>query len=135
MTRATKANDSGLTAKKFDSEKPRVDLLPTRALLETSKVLAFGAEKYGENNWREGFKWSRLIGALLRHTFAFMRGEDVDEETGLSHMAHAACCVLFLLEHVLLGYGVDDRFIEAKPEPEKPEAHPGFLERIRRLGR
>jgi hypothetical protein len=124
----------GLTAKKYDSEKARVDLLPTLALIETAKVLAFGAEKYGENNWRGGFKWSRLLGALLRHTFAFMRGEYIDEETGLSHMAHAACCVLFLLEHIILGYGTDDRFKEPEPEVE-PKARPGFLKRIRSLGR
>lgn len=95
---------------KFDGAKPRTDLLPTLSLTEVSKVLDFGAHKYGENNWRIGFKWSRLIGASLRHIFAFMRGEDNDEETGLSHLAHAACCVLFLLEHILLKYGVDDRY-------------------------
>jgi hypothetical protein len=97
-------------ALKFDSEKARVELLPFAALEETAKVLGFGAEKYGEHNWRNGFKWSRLLGALLRHTFAFIRGEDKDPETGLSHMAHAACCVLFLLEHILLKYGEDDRY-------------------------
>jgi hypothetical protein len=103
-------------ALKFDGAKPRVELLPFAALEETSKVLAFGVEKYGEHNWRNGFKWSRLLGAMLRHIFAFLRGEDNDPETGLSHMAHAACCVLFLLEHILLKYGEDDRYTQRGPE-------------------
>ncbi len=115
-------NEEKKIALKFDSAKPRVDLLPTRALEETAKVLAFGAEKYGENNWRSGFAWSRLIGAALRHLFAFMRGEDCDEETGLSHLAHASCCVLFLLEHIILKYGSDDRYKEPKPVIEIVEA-------------
>ena len=96
--------------KKHDQEKPRTDLLPPVALEEIAKVLSFGASKYADHNWRLGFKYSRLIGAALRHIFAFSKGEDKDPETGLSHLAHAACCILFLLDHTILGYGRDDRY-------------------------
>jgi hypothetical protein len=97
---------------KYDGEKPRLDLLPTEALEEIAKVLTFGAKKYNDNNWRAGFKWTRVLGALLRHLFAWSRGEDLDPETGLSHMAHAGCNVLFLLTFVLTESGVDDRWKE-----------------------
>lgn len=94
---------------KFDGEKVRLHLLPTEAIEEVGKVLTFGAMKYGERNWEKGLAWSRCFGAALRHLFAWWRGESLDPETGLSHMAHAACCVLFLLSYEMRSTGTDDR--------------------------
>jgi hypothetical protein len=105
----------GDEAVKFDSEKVPLDLLPFEALVEVGKVLNFGAKKYARHNWRKGFHWSRLLGAALRHLFSWARGEDRDPETGLSHLAHAACTVLFLLSHELEGLGEDDRVNSVKP--------------------
>jgi len=98
-------------ALKFDQDKPRMDLLDAHAIEQLSKVLGFGAKKYAAHNWREGLTKSRLIGAALRHLFAYLRGVDVDEETGLSHAAHAMCCCMFLLglEH---RPELDDRYKE-----------------------
>ncbi len=96
---------------KFDTAKVRVELLPTDALYEIGKVLTFGAQKYAAGNWAtgSGFAWSRLLGGLWRHTFAWARGEDNDPESGISHLAHAGCMLLFLLSHVLRKKGTDDR--------------------------
>lgn len=99
---------------KHDGDKPALALLPFRATEEVAKVLAFGAKKYGTYNYKAGFAYTRLISAALRHVFAFARGHDKDEETGLSHLAHAACCVLFLLDQQLAGTGEDDRWKEDK---------------------
>lgn len=96
-------------ATKHDSGKLPLELLPFEALEEVGKVLKFGAEKYDAHNWRKGFIWSRLIGAALRHVFSFAKGEDKDPETGLSHLAHACCCILFLLSFTLTNNGNDDR--------------------------
>lgn len=95
---------------KLDLGKTRLDLLPFRAVKAVGDVLTFGAKKYKDNNWRGGMKWGRLIGAALRHIFAFMCGEDRDPESGLHHLAHAACDVLFVLEYVITGTAEDDRF-------------------------
>jgi hypothetical protein len=95
---------------KHDNEKVRVELLPTKPLLMIGDVLTFGAKKYAAHNWRGGFDYSRLIGANLRHILAFNDGEDNDPESGLSHMAHAGCCTLFLLEQIAKGTGNDDRY-------------------------
>lgn len=95
--------------RKFDGGKPRLELLPGDALLEVSKVLAFGARKYGDRNWEQGMSWGRVVGALLRHLFAWFGGEDKDPETGLNHTAHVACNALFLLAYVLRNTGTDDR--------------------------
>lgn len=107
------------SAIKQDSEKPRLELLSSIALTEIAKVLTFGAKKYDDHNWRQGFKWSRLLGAALRHLFAFIGGEDKDPETGLSHLAHLGCCVLFLLEHEVTHKDLDDRY---KPDANKPRS-------------
>ena len=59
--------------------------------------MGFGAGKYGKGNWAMGLSYSRLIDACLRHTLAWAEGEDNDHETGLSHLAHARCCLGMLL--------------------------------------
>lgn len=98
--------------KKFDNGKDNLALLsnlPLKELLEVSKVIEFGAKKYGRNNWKRGTSWLRVSSALLRHIFAFLAGENNDNETGISHLAHAMCNLLFLLYYVNNTVGEDDR--------------------------
>lgn len=82
---------------KYDTGKPRMDLLPAYSLEQIALVLGFGAQKYASWNWSKGIAYSRLLGAALRHLFAWARGENTDKESGLSHLAHAGCCILFLI--------------------------------------
>ncbi len=82
---------------KYDENKVRVDLLPVRALHEVAKVLTFGAKKYGANNWQNVKPLRRYFRAAIGHLWARALGEYLDPESGLPHLAHAACCVLFLL--------------------------------------
>jgi len=93
----------------ISDEKIPLHLLPTAALEEVGKVMAFGAVKYGEDNWMLGLPWRRTIGSCLRHIFLWVRGQDVDKESGLPHLAHAACNLLFILEWIELKRGKDDR--------------------------
>jgi hypothetical protein len=104
------------TALKFDQNKLPLHLLSTEALNQTAAVLAFGAQKYAEHNWRAGFAWSRPLSAAMRHITAFNNGEDRDPESGLSHLAHAACCIMFLLEFEKTHPHLDDRFKPSIPE-------------------
>jgi hypothetical protein len=102
---------SGGTGVKHDQEKPQLGLLPIEAIEAVGRVMTFGAKKYDADNWRKGFLYRRVLGAALRHIFAFIRGEDCDTESGESHLAHAACCVLFTLTFVLEGKNsLDDRY-------------------------
>lgn len=87
-------------AQKADKDKLPLDLLDPAALEGIAAVLAFGAKKYAPHNWRQGFKWSRLVAAMLRHTFAIMRGEYTDPESGLPHIDHVGCCWMFLSNHM-----------------------------------
>jgi hypothetical protein len=73
-------------------------------------VLAHGAEKHGTYNWCNGTRYGRLYRALLSHAWAWWRGEDTDPESGLSHLAHCICNLLFLMEYQRNGWGEDDRF-------------------------
>lgn len=84
---------------KYDGEKPKMHLLPPKAIIEVAKVLTFGANKYDEENWKklEDLQ-SRYTSGALRHIFAHMDGEDLDSESNVSHVAHAICCLLFKLE-------------------------------------
>ena len=107
------------TALKFDQDKLPLHLLSTEAMNQTAAVLAFGAQKYAEHNWRNGFAWSRPLSAAMRHITAFNAGEDRDPESGLSHLAHAACCIMFLLEFEKTHPHLDDRYKPNLPPASK----------------
>lgn len=86
-----------MEGKKFDQNKPRMDLLPMDALLEVAKVLTFGATKYGDRNWELGIDPQRLRAAQMRHDAATELGELTDPESGLIHTAHKATDALMEL--------------------------------------
>jgi hypothetical protein len=103
------ATASGTEGTKFDQGKAPWHLLPWGAVAVVVSVLDFGCRKYGPRNWEKGMDYSRLFSAAQRHMTAWFNGEDKDPETGLSHLAHAGCCVLFLLTFTITGKGNDDR--------------------------
>lgn len=83
---------------KHDQAKPRFSLIPHQALWQVVAVLEFGAKKYGAENWRgvENAR-QRYFDACHRHLNAWWQGESVDDESGLPHLAHAVCCLIFLM--------------------------------------
>lgn len=101
---------------KHDISKTDWSLVPMECVEDIVKVLEFGAKKYSANNWRtgEGFRYTRVLNSLIRHIFAWGRGEDLDPESGLSHLAHAGCNIIFLLYYTKHKdrYHNDDRFKE-----------------------
>lgn len=121
MIYTMKDNDAGMEIRfgghKADAGKPPCELLSPIAALGTAQVLAFGAKKYAPNNWRKGLAWMRIIGAIFRHLYAFMAGEDLDPETQLPHVDHVACEVMFLQELYRTRKDLDDRY-----KPEKKES-------------
>jgi hypothetical protein len=102
--------------RKDDSSKVRYDLIPPELLEATAQVLTFGAAKYNARNWEHGMAWGRPFGALMRHMWAWWRGEEKDPETGYSHLWHAACCIAFLVAYEQRNIGTDDRH---KPETKQ----------------
>jgi len=85
---------------KHDGAKARWSLLPFKELGQVVDVLDMGARKYGEGNWKNVYPMrDRYFNAAMRHIMAWWSGEKIDEESGRSHLAHAVCCLLFLMWH------------------------------------
>lgn len=95
---------------KHDGGKLRIDLVPNEFIYGCSRGLEFGARKYGDYNWAQGLKWSRCFAALMRHLWAWWSGNECDDESGLSHLDHAACCLAFLMAYQARKTGEDDRY-------------------------
>lgn len=104
------AREAAATGLKHDQGKEPLSLLSRTWLLGVGSVLAFGAKKYASHNWRGGIERSRLLSAALRHLLAYNEGEDLDPETGLSHLDHASCCLMFARELHETRPDLDDRF-------------------------
>jgi hypothetical protein len=86
------------TGVKFDQEKPQWTLVPFKAFDHVVEVLTIGARKYAPDNWKKvPNARQRYIDAAFRHMSAYAGGEKLDDETGKNHLAHAVCCLLFLL--------------------------------------
>jgi hypothetical protein len=84
--------------RKFDAGKLDYTLLPWEALEEVVKVLAYGLHKYERDNWKYvPDAMQRYEAAGFRHRVARLQGEANDPETGVSHLAHEVCCLLFQL--------------------------------------
>lgn len=84
------------------------------ALLAVAEVSGFGAQKYARYNYLKGYSWSLSFDALQRHLLRFWSGEDLDPESGLPHLGHAAWHCLALLSFLRRDLGVDDRFKQAE---------------------
>lgn len=97
---------------KHDNGKVRFDLVDPDALTGMAKVLTHPIQsgKYPDRNWEKGMSYGRLFASVMRHLWAWWRGEDNDPESGLSHLDHAACCIHFLSAYTKHeGQGTDDR--------------------------
>lgn len=84
--------------RKFDQGKRRFSLIPLKALYAVMDVLEYGAKKYAPGNWRKvPDARTRYYDAAIRHITAWWGGETCDPESGLHHLGHACCCLVFLL--------------------------------------
>ena len=96
-------------AMRFNYGKLQLSMVPPSLAAYCAAPLMYGAIKYERDNWRRGFNWTSIIDSLQRHLDQFKIGEDFDQESKLHHMAHVACNVAFLIEHIEQGLGRDDR--------------------------
>lgn len=97
-------------ALRYDSGKPRYDLIPPEGIEALAQVYTAGAVKYAPRNWEKGMTYTRCFASLMRHAWAWMRGQDNDQETGLPHMAHVAWNALAIVTYQQRGFvHLDDR--------------------------
>lgn len=97
---------------RYNKNKTRWSLLPWDAIERVILVYQFGAKKYSDRNWEQGLSYSDTFESLMRHITAWYNGEQVDPESGLSHLLHAAFNILALITFETRGVGKDDRAIK-----------------------
>ncbi len=88
-----------------------------QALMQLAEVAGHGAQKYARLNFMKGYNWSLSYDACQRHLHAFWSGENLDQESGLPHLAHAGWHCMAMLAFMNRELGEDDRY-----EPVHPEA-------------
>lgn len=94
----TQKNEKPSLGVKFDRNKPMWSLVPPGPMEEVVEVLTYGANKYSPDNWQHvDDPDTRYFNAAMRHIWAWRQGEQFDAESHKSHLAHAVCCLLFLL--------------------------------------
>ena len=97
-------------AKTDDKGKPPLAKIPLALLNEVADVMEYGHAKYGDyNNFKKGMEISRNLSCALRHIYKFQNGEDLDQESTKSHLAHAATRLAFVLQNLKDGTAIDDR--------------------------
>ena len=114
--------------------KPRMEYLVGSVLRGDAAVHAHGADKYGERNWRvDPIKSSTYEAAILRHFMAyFYDREDVDPDSGYSHLYHIRACCAVMLDAEIHGTLIDDRGRTQSGIAEKP-IRPNVHEVMREL--
>lgn len=96
-------------------KKPPLSIIPFRPLCEVAKALQHGADKYGRWNWRDApVSATSHAEPIMRHVMAYLDGEDIDPDSGLSHLAHVISAAFVLLDAVTEGCCIDDRPRSAK---------------------
>jgi hypothetical protein len=95
---------------KKPENKPELSLVYPSMLEAIARVRRYGIDKHGSSeDWRSTDS-IKHFDAMLRHIFAYLDGEEVDQASGLSHLAHVAANVMFEIErrkHVPLIGGVE----------------------------
>lgn len=122
-----------MKALRYNEGKPKLSLIDLEALIPCANVLEYGADKYtvyedtggneikgsevgilsetlkvkvdGRDNWKNGLKKTEVLDSLLRHIAALRNGEDIDPESGLSHIGHIQCNAMFLGSDKLINNG------------------------------
>lgn len=94
---------------KNDDGKLRYDLIPVYPLELLAGAFTIGGKIYADRDWEKGIKWGRVFAAMLRHAWAWWRGEGYDPKDGQHHLAAVAWCAFALMEYELTHPELDDR--------------------------
>ena len=103
---------------RYNSGKPDLSLIPLCTLEDEARVWMYGEAKYKRFNWMKGMAWSVPLACALRHLAAFQKGEDIDSESGQSHIAHAMCNLRMLTLYTQTYKEGDDRPTEYLNVPD-----------------
>lgn len=84
--------------------------IPTTVLAEVGVGMLEGARKYGRHNYRvAGVRSSVYFDAAWGHLMQWWEGEDIDQDSGLSHITKAICSLFVLRDAMIQNMLTDDR--------------------------
>lgn len=79
-------------------------------MMEVGLAMLEGARKYGRHNYRDaGVRASVYYDALMRHMVDWWEGEDIDPDSGLSHVTKAIASLVVLRDSMIRDNWEDDR--------------------------
>lgn len=85
-------------------------------LAEVGVAMLEGAAKYGRHNYRAvGVSGAVYYDATMRHMFSWWEGEDIDPDSGLSHITKAIASLVVLRDAMIQAKFTDDRPPRSKP--------------------
>jgi hypothetical protein len=120
-----------MSGKKNDTSKPDLSLVPAVAMEQMALAFMHGEKKYGRYNYCNGFESHRLVAAALRHLTAYQSGENLDPESGASHLGHALASIAMLLHTSQLGTNRDTRYSPGtRMQVHAPLRGPGITENL-----
>ena len=91
-------------------KKPSLTTIPFPVLYEIGTAMLEGACKYRRHNYRvAGVRVSVYIEAAFRHLAAYWEGEDIDPDSGLSHISKAMASLVVLRDAMMSDMAQDDR--------------------------
>lgn len=104
------------------AKKAPLSTVPAPVLMEVGLAMFEGARKYGRHNYRViGIRSSVYYDAVMRHLMAWWEGEDIDPDSGLSHVTKAMACLAVLRDAQMNGMVMDDR---------PPPMAPGWVQKM-----
>lgn len=86
-------------ALRYNEGKAKWSLVHYNSMLPMIKVLEFGALKYAPRNWMKPMDLTEILESMQRHLASLMDGEEIDKESGISHMGHIQCNAMFYNYH------------------------------------
>lgn len=99
---------------RYNNDKPQMHHIPPKFLLELADLMTQSAKKYSRWNYAKGQPFTMPYDSMMRHICKFMDGQDIDEESGKSHLLHVAANAMIMWttqEYRLSEYPeLDDRF-------------------------
>ena len=115
--------------KNDDEGKLRVDLVAPEIIEAVARISDYGrcdgtgTKKYEDRNWEKGMDWMRQYASAMRHLLDWAKGEDIDQESGCTHLEHALWRIGALVTYEKRRIGTDDRPIRRFPASEELLAH------------
>lgn len=99
QTKDSGAREEFITGMVRDTQKnkPRYDLIDRNFLKRWAELMARGAEKYGEDNWRKASteaELNRFKASAIRHMFQYLEGDTSEDHAVAVAFNLAGACMV-----------------------------------------